>query len=112
MAMPLSLNIVLNKNKEKPMNPKILLTVFTTVFIAELGDKTQLATILFSMDKGVSKFGVFIAAALALVLSTAIGVAVGGTASHFLNRRVLSIIGGISFICIGIWTLVQGIKAG
>lgn len=92
------------------MNPKILLTVFTTVFLAELGDKTQLATLLFSTDKQINKLGVFLAAASALVLSTAVGVAVGSTASHLLNRRVLSIIVGVGFIAVGIWTILQGMK--
>lgn len=92
------------------MNPKILLTIFVTVFLAELGDKTQVATLLFSADKQINRLGVFLAAASALLLSTAIGVAIGGTASHFLNRRVLSIIAGVGFIAVGIWTLVQGIK--
>jgi len=92
------------------MNPNILLTVFTTVFIAELADKTQIATLLFSADKQISKLGVFVAAASALVLSTAIAVIVGGAASHLLNKRVLSIIAGVGFIIIGIWNVVQGIK--
>lgn len=92
------------------MSVKILLTVFATIFLAELGDKTQIATLLFSADKQINKLGLFAAAALALVLSTAIGVAVGGAASHLLNRRVLSIIAGVGFIAVGIWTIVQGIK--
>lgn len=92
------------------MNLKILLTIFITVFLAELGDKTQLATMLFSANRQISKFAVFIAAAFALVLSTAIGVAVGGAASHLMNRRALSIIAGVGFIAVGIWTIVQGIK--
>ncbi len=92
------------------INFKILLTVFITVFLAELGDKTQLATLLFSADKQINKVGVFTAASCALILSTAIGVAVGGTASCFLNRRILSIIAGIAFIAVGVWTLVQGIR--
>jgi len=92
------------------MNLKILLTVFTTVFLAELADKTQIATLLFASDEQLNKFGVFIAAASALVLSTAIAVAVGGAASHLLNKRVLSIIAGTGFIIIGILTLVQGIR--
>ena len=93
------------------MNLKILLTVFATVFLAELGDKTQVATMLFSADKQINKLGVFLAAAFALVFSTAIAVALGGTISSFLNRRVLSIIAGIGFIAVGIWTLMQGIHA-
>ncbi len=96
--------------KGRKMNPKILLTVFATVFLAELADKTQIATLLFSADKQINKLGVFVAAASALVLSTAIAVVVGGTASHLLNKRVLSIIAGVGFIVIGIWNVVQGIK--
>ena len=92
------------------MNIKMLLTVFATVFLAELADKTQIATLLFSADKQISKLGVFFAAATALVLSTAIAVVIGGSASHLLNRRTLSIIAGIGFIVIGVWTVVQGVR--
>lgn len=60
------------------MDLKILMTVFVTVFIAELGDKTQLATLLFAADKQVSKVTVFIGASMALILASAIGVLAGG----------------------------------
>jgi len=93
------------------MNLKILLTIFTTVFLAELGDKTQLATLLFSADKQISKPGVFFAAALALIASTALAVIVGSTASHYINKRILSIVAGLGFIAIGALTLLQAIKS-
>ena len=93
------------------MSIKILFTIFATVFMAELADKTQLATLLFASDKDLSKAGVFIAAAAALVLSTAIAVLVGGAASHLINKKLLSILAGAGFIIIGIITLIQGFKA-
>jgi putative Ca2+/H+ antiporter (TMEM165/GDT1 family) len=52
------------------MEWKLLITVFGAVFIAEMADKTQLVTMLFAADKGVSKLAVFLGSALALVEST------------------------------------------
>ncbi len=86
------------------------MTIFITVFLAELGDKTQLATMLFSADREISRLGVFLAASAALILSTLIAVLVGGTLSNHINRKVLTIIAGIGFIAIGSWTLLQGIR--
>ncbi len=84
---------------------KILLTVFATVFVAELGDKTQLATLLFAADKEVSKWLVFIGASLALIATSAVGALAGGLVSEYVSPRMLQIVAGIGFIAIGIWTL-------
>ena len=89
------------------MEYKVLLTVFTAVFIAELGDKTQLATLLFAADREVSKMTVFIGASLALVLASAIGVLAGTLISQYISERHLNYIAGIGFIGIGIWTLLR-----
>lgn len=89
------------------MDWKILITVFGSVFVAELGDKTQLATLLFAADKEVSKFAVFLGSALALVLTSAIGVAAGGLISEFISEKHIHIIAGVGFIGIGIWTLLK-----
>ena len=89
------------------MDIKILLTVFTTVFLAELGDKTQLATLLFASDKEVSKMSVFIGASLALIVASAIGVLVGSVASSYINEKYLHYIAGIGFVIIGIWTFIK-----
>ena len=53
------------------MHYEIIMTVFTSVFLAELGDKTQIATFLFASDKNFSKMDVFAGACLALILSSA-----------------------------------------
>ena len=49
------------------MDYKLLFTIFAAVFVAELGDKTQLATMLFAADKEVNRLTVFLGASLALV---------------------------------------------
>ena len=87
------------------MDPKLFLTVFGTVFIAELGDKTQLATLLFASTSSASLLTVFAAASTALILTTLIGVAAGGVFSQYLNPRYLSYAAGAGFIAIGVWTL-------
>jgi putative Ca2+/H+ antiporter (TMEM165/GDT1 family) len=88
------------------MEWKIFLTVLGTVFIAELGDKTQLATMLFAADREVSKLTVFFAASAALVLASALGVLAGSALSEFINEKILHYIAGVGFIVIGAWTLV------
>jgi len=87
------------------MDLKLLLVVFGTVFVAELGDKTQLATMLFAADKEVSKLTVFLGASGALVLSSALGVAAGALLSQYMSPRFLSVIAGFGFLAIGMWTL-------
>lgn len=86
---------------------KIFITAFVTIFLAELGDKTQLATLLFAANKDHSKLIVFLGAALALVSTSAIAVLVGGTLSQFVDERTLKIIGGVGFLVVGVWTLIS-----
>jgi len=89
------------------MELKVIATVFMAVFIAELGDKTQLATMLFASDKDVSKWAVFAGSSLALIVASGIGVLAGGLVSEYVSPKVLSTIAGAGFIAIGIWTLVR-----
>ncbi|MGE0821134.1 MAG: TMEM165/GDT1 family protein [Candidatus Binatia bacterium] len=90
------------------MDGRTLLTVFTAVMIAELGDKTQVATMLFAADKEVSKATVFLAAASALVVTSAIGVALGAVLAQYLNAGYLHYATGCGFIAIGLWMLWAG----
>lgn len=89
------------------MDPKLLATVFGTVFLAELGDKTQLATLLYAADAPQSKLTVFLGAAAALVVTSAIGVVAGGLVSQAVSPRTLSWIAGLGFVAIGVWTIVR-----
>ena len=87
------------------MDWKIFITIFVAVFIAELGDKTQLATMLFAADKEVSKYTVFFAASAALIVASAIGVLAGSLLAEYINVKYLHYIAGIGFILIGAFTL-------
>ena len=89
------------------MDFKVLSTVFTVIFIAELGDKTQFATMLFAADKGVSKLTVFPGSSLDLIFTSAIGVLAGGIISHFVSEKHLHYVAGLGFIVIGIWTVIK-----
>ena len=89
------------------MDLKAFLTIFAVVFVAELGDKTQLATMLFAADREVNKWLVFAAAAAALVVAAGLGVIAGHLLSTVLDPRFLAYLAGIGFIAIGAWTLYQ-----
>jgi putative Ca2+/H+ antiporter (TMEM165/GDT1 family) len=89
------------------MDWKVFATVFGTVFLAELGDKTQLATLLFASKNPSTLWLIFFAASAALVLTSAIGVVAGAAISQYVNPRHLSYAAGIGFIAIGAWTIYQ-----
>ena len=86
---------------------KVFITVFATVFIAELGDKTQLATMLFAADKEVSKLTIFAGASLALIVASGIGVLAGGLISQYISTKHLHYVAGAGFMAIGLWTLIK-----
>jgi putative Ca2+/H+ antiporter (TMEM165/GDT1 family) len=89
------------------MEWKLFATVFGTVFLAEMADKTQLATLLFAAE-GHSKWLVFLGASLALVAASAVGVLAGAALARWLDPTVMKWAAGGLFIAIGLWTLVQG----
>ena len=89
------------------MDWKIFLTVFASVFIAELGDKTQLATMLFAADKEVSRTTVFLAASAALVVASGLGVLAGSVLTQMISEKILHHVAGAGFIVIGVFTLLR-----
>ena len=84
-----------------------ILKVFAIIFIAELGDKTQLAVLGFASSH--KPWVVFIGASLALLAVTAIGVMAGTTLGKFVPQKVMSIISGVLFIAIGIFYIFKGL---
>jgi putative Ca2+/H+ antiporter (TMEM165/GDT1 family) len=89
------------------MNLQVFATVFATIFVAELGDKTQLATLLYAAEARNPKLTVFLASAAALVLTSALGVLAGAWISQHVSARALSWVAGLGFIAIGVWTLAR-----
>ena len=88
------------------MDVKLFATVFFTIFVAELGDKTQLATLLYASDASQSKFTVFAASAAALVLTSALGVLAGSLVAEHVNPKVVRWVAGLGFIAVGVWVLL------
>ena len=81
--------------------------IFVTVFLAEIGDKTQLATMLFSAEGQSSKWVVFAASSAALVVAAGIGVLVGAQLERLVKPQTLKLLAGIGFIVIGLWTMLS-----
>jgi len=88
------------------MDIRLAFITFMTIFLAEIGDKTQLAVFAFSL-KNESKISVFIGASFALVLSSLIAVVAGAYVEEFVSPHYIRLISGILFILIGIWMLLK-----
>ena len=89
------------------MNRALFWTTFFTVFLAEVGDKTQLAAMTATARSG-ALWTVFLAASAALVCATAIGVAVGGVLFRVIPPAALKWVAGTAFIGVGLWVLAKG----
>jgi putative Ca2+/H+ antiporter (TMEM165/GDT1 family) len=88
------------------MDLKLFATVFATIFVAELGDKTQLATLLYASDASHPKLTVFAASAAALVVTSALGVLAGSLVAEHVNPRLVRWRAGLGFIAVGVWILL------
>jgi len=88
------------------LNFKLFATVFITVFIAELGDKTQLATLLYASDDSHPKMTVFAASAAALVAASGMAVLAGSVIAEYVDPRIVRWLAGVGFIAVGVWVLI------
>ena len=85
-----------------------LITTFSTIFLAELGDKTQLATLILSAQSG-RPLIIFIGAALALVSTSLLAVLIGRWIANNLPRQWFTLVSGIIMLSLGIYLVVQGL---
>ncbi|MDX1461192.1 MAG: TMEM165/GDT1 family protein [Xanthomonadales bacterium] len=92
------------------MDWKWFFSIFGSVLLAEMADKTQLATVLFAAGRPGGKLIVFAAAALALVTATAIAVAFGSALANYIEPRMMSVSAGVIFIGLGVYMLWQGLS--
>jgi len=82
------------------VNWNIVVSTFVAVFFAELGDKTQLSTMMLASSKK-APASVFVGSAVALVLSSLIGVLVGDTLYRVVPAHIIRIVAGAGFLVIG-----------
>jgi putative Ca2+/H+ antiporter (TMEM165/GDT1 family) len=90
---------------------KLMFPVFLSVFLAELGDKTQIATMTFAAEGTAGRWGVFVAASAALILATFLGVMVGDLLGRFIDPRILKLAAGCVFVVIGCLVVYQSLRA-
>ncbi len=91
------------------INLQILGSTFLMIFLAELGDKTQISTFAFASETR-SPLSVFLGAAFALVCTSFIGVVVGGVVGRFVPERLMKFVAAAVFLGFGGWTLYQAIR--
>jgi len=91
--------------REKQMDWRVTLTTFGVIFLAELGDKTQLATVTLAPQTRLP-LAVLIGASIALACVSAIGVAVGGILGEYLPLAWIKRAAAVAFIIIGVLILI------
>jgi Ca2+/H+ antiporter, TMEM165/GDT1 family len=89
---------------------RLFFSTFALIFLAELGDKTQLATLAIASDarQPLAPWVVFAGSALALTATSAIAVAGGGFVARNVPPHLIRWISGCLFLAAGIWTIFKG----
>jgi putative Ca2+/H+ antiporter (TMEM165/GDT1 family) len=90
------------------MDWKVFATAFVTVFLAELGDKTQLAALTLATGRG--RLAVFLGASLALVCTTALAVVAAEGITRVVSPVTLKRLAGAMFVLLGAWTLATAAR--
>ena len=108
MGQPNS-NSQIEKNESNDGTPffSILITTFSTIFLAELGDKTQLATLMLSAQSG-RPLIIFIGASLALISTSLLGVLIGRWIANNFPRQRFTLLSGIIMLSLGLYLVKQG----
>ena len=89
------------------MDLKLVATVFATIIIAEIADKSQFVTLLYASNAQHSKLSVFIGSALALMVASGVAVLTGVVLSNWFDEKLMARVAGIAFILVGTWTIVR-----
>ncbi|MCD6120314.1 MAG: TMEM165/GDT1 family protein [Spirochaetales bacterium] len=92
------------------INLKVIVSTFFMIFLAELGDKTQITTFAFA-SRSKSSLSVFIGASSALVLTSLIAVLIGEVVGKYVPAKVMKIVAGVIFLIFGGVTLFEALKA-
>jgi rubrerythrin len=93
------------------MNARLFISTFILIFLAELGDKTQLAALARAAGGEGGKWTVFLAASSALVLSTLIAVSIGAGVKRLgFAENAIRIAAGVMFVVLGLLLVLQGVR--
>ena len=101
-------NSKIEESDSRDSNPflSILITSFSTIFLAELGDKTQLATLMLSAQSG-KPLVIFLGAALALISTSLLGVLIGRWIANNFPRQRFTLVSGIIMLSLGVFLVTE-----
>jgi len=93
--------------RDSRLDLKLVATVFVTIFVAEIADKSQIVTLLYASNAQYNKLSVYIGSSVALLLASGLAVLAGIGLSNWFDEGVMARVAGTAFILVGIWTLVR-----
>ena len=91
------------------LNWQVVASSFMMIFLAELGDKTQIGTFAFA-TRVRSPLSVFLGASAALVLTTFIAVVLGEIVGKLIPEKIVKVAAGLLFLGFGVWTIVDAVR--